>query len=87
MSLAIGSGGFIRFAEIMSIWETEKDEWMAEALRHRPDANPNIVVTMSAGEQAQFILDWLRFTSPAEITQDIPEYVLLTIMDRDGIYG
>ncbi len=69
----------------MSIWDTEKDEWMAEVLRHRPDANPNIVATMSAGEQARFILDWVRFQNPATITKDIPEYVLVTIMDRDGI--
>ncbi len=85
MSLAIGSGSFIRFAEIMTRWDTEKDEWMAEVLRHRPDANPNIVATMSAGEQAQFILDWVRFHTNGSTTKDIPEYVLLAIMDLYGV--
>ncbi len=83
MSLGIGGAGLMRFAEIMSIWDTEKDRWMAEALQNRPDANPNIVATMTAGEQARFILDWVRFHDGQSTTVEIPEYVLLTIMDLE----
>lgn len=80
MSLPFAS--ITRFAEAMSTWDTEKDKWLAEALEHRPDANPRIVATMTAGEQARFILDWIRFGSDAP---DIPVYVLLAIMDGEWI--